>query len=113
MGYALFISHRLQRHLDEVQIASAGFASSRGWVWGGMATVLLLAMPPVTNGLIDLANKLSTGSPDMSDHGAVRGTLLRSHPGRPHAVACRHPRIRDLAAAHGKGTVMTCRRVST
>ncbi|HEY9541787.1 MAG TPA: hypothetical protein VIR05_09140 [Luteimonas sp.] len=76
MGYALFISHRLQRHLDEVQIASAGFASSRGWVWGGMATVLLLAMPPVTNGLIDLANKLSTGSPDMSDHGAVRLALF-------------------------------------
>src|SRR3546814_11796617 len=46
MGYALFISHRLQRDLDEVQIASAGFASSRGWVWGAMATVLLLAMPP-------------------------------------------------------------------
>src|SRR3546814_4733356 len=83
MGYALFISHRLQRHLDEVQIASAGFASSRGWVWGGMATVLLLAMPPVTNGLIDLANTLSTGSPDISDHGAVRlalffGLILRS-----------------------------------
>src|SRR3546814_9596265 len=39
MGYALFISHRLQRDLDEVQIASAGFASSRGWVWGAMATV--------------------------------------------------------------------------
>src|SRR3546814_13205242 len=72
MGYALFISPRLQRHLDEVQIASAGFASSRGWVWGGMATVLLLAMPPVTKGTIDLANKLSTGSPDMSDHGSVR-----------------------------------------
>ena len=71
MGYALFVSHRLQRNLDEVQIASAGFASSRGWVWGAMATVLLLAMPPVTDGLIDLASMLSTGSPDISDRGAV------------------------------------------
>src|SRR3546814_9655442 len=26
------------------------------------------------------------------------GALLRPHPGRSHAVACRHPRIRDLAA---------------
>lgn len=76
MGYALFISHRLQRHLDEVQIASAGFASSRGWVWGAMATVLLLLMPPVTNCLIDLANMLSTGSPDMSDRGAVHLALF-------------------------------------
>src|SRR3546814_12615091 len=76
MGYALFISHRLQRDLDEVQIASAGFASSRGWVWGAMATVLLLAMPPVTDGLVDLANTLSTGSPDMTAHGAVRLALF-------------------------------------
>lgn len=72
MGYALFISYRLQRQLDEVQIASQGFASSRGWVWGAMATMLLLMLPPVTNWLIDLANMLSTGSPDMSDRGAVR-----------------------------------------
>jgi cobalamin synthase len=76
MGYALLISHRLQRHLDEVQIASQGFASSRGWVWGAMATVLLLMLPPVTNLLIDLANMLSTGSPDMSDRGAVQLALF-------------------------------------
>ena len=75
MGYALFISHRLQRHLDEVQIASQGFASSRGWVWGAMATILLLMLPPVTNWLIDLANTLSTGSPDMPDRGAVQLAL--------------------------------------
>jgi len=72
MGYALFISYRLQRPLDEVQIASQGFASSRGWVWGAMATMLLLMLPPVTNWLIDLANMLSTGSPNMSDRGAVQ-----------------------------------------
>lgn len=76
IGYALFISHRLQRHLDEVQIASAGFASSRGWVWGATATVLLLMLPPVTNWLIDLANMLSAGSPDVSDRGAVQLTLF-------------------------------------
>lgn len=76
MGYALFVSHRLQRHLDEVQIASQGFASSRGWVWGAMATILLLMLPPVTNWLIDLANMLSTGSPDTSDRGAVQLALF-------------------------------------
>lgn len=76
MGYALFISHRLQRDLDEVQIASAGFASSRGWVWGATATVLLLMLPPVTNGLTDLANMMSTGSPDGSDRGAVQLALF-------------------------------------
>jgi len=76
MGYAQFLSHRLQRHLDEVQIASQGFASSRGWPWGVMATALLLMLPPVTNRLIDLANVLSTGSPDTSDRGAVHVALI-------------------------------------
>lgn len=76
MGYSLFVSHRLQQHLDEVQIASAGFATSRGWVWGAMATVALLLLPPVTNGLIDVANMLSTGSPDVADRGAVHLALF-------------------------------------
>ena len=76
MGYAHFISHRQQRHLDEVQVASAGFASSRGWVWGATASVVLLMMPPVTNSLIDFANRLSTGSPDMPDRGAVHLALF-------------------------------------
>jgi hypothetical protein len=75
MGYASVITHRMQRHLDEVQIASQGFASSRGWVWGAMATVLLLMLPPVTNRLIDLANLLSTGSPGTADRGAVQVAL--------------------------------------
>lgn len=75
MGYSLFVSHRLQRQLDEVQIASQGFASTRGWVWGPTATVMLLMLPPVTNRVIDLANVLSTGTPDMSDRGAVHLAL--------------------------------------
>ena len=76
MGYASFMAHRVQRHLDEVQIANQGFASSRGWVWGAMATILLLMLPPVTNWLIDLANMLSTGSPDRSDRSAVQLALF-------------------------------------
>ena len=41
-----------------------------------MVTPLLLLLPPVTNPLIDLANMLSTGSPDMSDRGAVQLALF-------------------------------------
>ena len=76
MGYAHFIAQRLQRRFDEVQIAGQGFAISRGWNWGSAATVLLLLLPPVTNPLVDLANTLSTGSPDMPDRGAVRLALV-------------------------------------
>jgi hypothetical protein len=77
MGYALFLSNRIQRqgHYDEVQIAGGGFAAARGWVWGAMAAVALLLVPPVANGLIDLANTLGTGSPDASDRDAVRLAL--------------------------------------
>lgn len=76
MGYCVFLSNRLQRHLDEVQIANQGFATSRGWTWGAMATVVLLMLPPVANGLTDLANMLGTGARDTSDRDAVRLALF-------------------------------------
>jgi hypothetical protein len=76
MGYSLFLGERQSRRLDEVQIASQGFASAHGWVWGGMAAMLLLMVPPVMNWLVDLANAvvnvLGSGSPDMTNQGAVR-----------------------------------------
>jgi hypothetical protein len=66
MGYAGFLARRVARRLDEVQIASQGFASFRGYVWGAGATVLLLMLPPVTNWLIDLTDVLTAGAPDMT-----------------------------------------------
>jgi hypothetical protein len=76
MGYALIVSRKLNQHLDEVQIAGQGFASSRGWGWGALATCLLLQLSPVADRLIDLANVLRTGSPETSDRGAVRVALV-------------------------------------
>jgi hypothetical protein len=76
MGYSLFLGNRLQRGLDEVQVASQGFAIAKGWVWGGMATALLLTVPPVMNSLVDLVNAvvnvLGSASPDMINQNAVR-----------------------------------------
>jgi len=66
MGYASFLARRAQRRMDEVQIASQGFASFRGYIWGVGATVLLLMLPPVGNWLIDLADVLTAGAPDMT-----------------------------------------------
>jgi hypothetical protein len=71
MGYVTVLTSRQQRRLDELQIASQGFANSHGWVAGAMITVLLLTLPPVTNWLVDLVNMQSTGSPDLSDRRAV------------------------------------------
>lgn len=75
MGYCSFLARRVQRHLDEVQIAHQEFANSRGWLWGLGAAVLLLMLPPVTNGLVDLANLLSTGSPERSSRTSVHLAL--------------------------------------
>jgi hypothetical protein len=72
MGYSLFLGKRESRRWDEVQSASWGFASAHGWVWGGFATMLLLMVPPVMNWLVDLVNVRGTGSPDMTNHLAVR-----------------------------------------
>jgi hypothetical protein len=66
MGYTGFLARRGQRRMDEVQIASRGFASFRGYVWGAGTTVLLLMLPPVTNRLIDLADVLTAGAPNMT-----------------------------------------------
>jgi Na+/H+-translocating membrane pyrophosphatase len=71
MAYTTFITSRQQRRLDEVQIASQGFANGNGLVYGASATVLLLMLPPVSNWLVDLVNTQSTGSPEMSDRRAV------------------------------------------
>jgi hypothetical protein len=76
MGYVTFMTSRQQRRLDEVQLASQGFANSHGWVAGTIVTVLLLMLPPVTSWLVDLVNTSSTGSPDLSDRRAVGSALI-------------------------------------
>jgi hypothetical protein len=80
MGYGLFLAMRLERGLDEVQVASQGFAYAKGWVWGGVATGFLLMVPPVMNGLVDLVhalvNALGTPSPDMANQAAVRAAFF-------------------------------------
>jgi hypothetical protein len=76
MGYCSFLARRMQRRLDEVQIAHQEFANSRGWVWGLGVASLLLMLPPVTDWLIHLANMLSTGSPDRSNRTSVQVALF-------------------------------------
>ena len=74
--YGIFMVLRLQRRMDEVQLASQGFANSYGWLWGGVATVLLLMVPPVMNWLVELVNGMVkvrvAGPPDRANHLAVQ-----------------------------------------
>ncbi|MBS0374700.1 MAG: hypothetical protein JSR73_08945 [Proteobacteria bacterium] len=72
MGYSLYVTQRQQRRLDEVQVAMQGFANSRGWIWGGMATVLLLLVPPVMDGLVAFVNEFGTGSAGTTTALSVR-----------------------------------------
>lgn len=78
MGYCVVVGGRMQGRLDEVEIANQGFAVRHGWTWGLLAAGALLTLPPVRNWLIDLANTLSTGSPNMSDRDAMLLALFFS-----------------------------------
>jgi hypothetical protein len=73
MGGSLLISRRHERHLDEVQIAGQGFAMTKGCLYGAMATILLLALPPTANWLIDLVDLPVSGT---FDAGARRGVHM-------------------------------------
>lgn len=75
IGYGMFLSQRIQGHMDEVQIASQGYASSRAAGWGAGAAGLVLLLPPVTNRLIDLATTLSSSASSAPDRGAVHVAL--------------------------------------
>jgi len=72
MAYMTFAVSRQQRRLDEVQLASQGFANANSLIYGAGVTVVLLMLPPVRNWLVDLVNVQSTGSPDISDRRAVQ-----------------------------------------
>jgi hypothetical protein len=65
IGYSNYLGRRAGRRMDEVQIASMGFASFRGYVWGAGTTVLLLLLPSLRNSLIDLADLMTARAPDM------------------------------------------------
>jgi uncharacterized protein YjeT (DUF2065 family) len=71
MAYTVFFSYMQQRRLDEVQVASQGFASRHGWAKGTLVAVLLLMLPPVQDWLVDLVNIQSTGSAALTDRRAV------------------------------------------
>jgi hypothetical protein len=73
LGYSLFMGRSEARRLDEVQRAGAGFANSNGWVWGGFATLFLLAVPPVINGVVDLVMKLPPVGPTNTRLGVRLG----------------------------------------
>jgi len=74
--YGIFVVLRQQRRMDEVHLASQGFANSYGWLWGGVATIFLLLVPPVMNWLVDLVNATvkarGAGAPDTTNHLAVQ-----------------------------------------
>lgn len=77
MGYALFLSARATRRLDEVQIAGQRFAQAQGWTIGIFAAGLVMVFPPAMNALTDLANAIASGSPDKAVRlGIVIGFMM-------------------------------------
>lgn len=66
MSYAIFLTARVTRHLDEVEIAGQRFAQANGWTIGMFAAGLVIVFPPAINALVDLANTIGAGSPDKA-----------------------------------------------
>jgi hypothetical protein len=79
MGYSVFLAARVNRRLDEVQIAGQRFAHTKGMTIGMIAAVLLMLFPPSMNALADLANTVAVGagSPDKAvKFGIILGYTL-------------------------------------
>jgi hypothetical protein len=70
VGYSAFLVARVNRRLDEVQIAGQRFATTKAMTIGTLAAVLVMAFPPSMSALVDLANTLANtldaGSPDRA-----------------------------------------------
>lgn len=66
MGYSLLLAARVNRRLDEVEVAGQRFAHTKGMMIGTVTAVLIMIFPPLMNALVDLANTISTGSPDIA-----------------------------------------------
>jgi hypothetical protein len=66
MGYSLFLAARVNRRLDEVEIAGQRFAQTKGMTYGCFIAVLVMMFPPSMNALVDLANSIGAGSPDKA-----------------------------------------------
>ena len=77
MGYSLVLAARVNRRLDEVEIAGQRFAQSQGWTIGMVAAVLVMVFPPAMDTLADLANTVAEGSPDRAVRlGIVIGFMM-------------------------------------
>ena len=77
VGYSGLVGKRESRRWDEVQRAGWGFGSAHAG-WGYFATMVLLMVPPVMNGLVSLVDAVVERaghhrlSPDMANHLAVQ-----------------------------------------
>ena len=76
-GYSIFVAERVNRRLDEVQIAGQRFAVTKGMTIGIFAAALVMVFPPSMNALINMANTVGEGSPDKAVKiGIVFGYVL-------------------------------------
>ncbi|HBX37343.1 MAG TPA: hypothetical protein DEG76_08705 [Pseudohongiella sp.] len=64
MAYSQFLAARVNRRLDEVQIAGQRIANTRGMTIGSVAAVIVMMIPSLMNGLAGLAMRLASGSPE-------------------------------------------------
>lgn len=71
MSYSIYLSMRVTRRLDEVEIAGQRFAQAQGWTIGMFAAGLVMVIPPAMNALADLATGIGAGSLEKTARVAI------------------------------------------
>ena len=66
-----FVATRMERALDEVQLAGQRFAQAKGVAGGTFVTVLLLLPTPVVDWVTDNLILMTTGSGETPEHDTV------------------------------------------
>ena len=81
MGYSTSLAARVNRRLDEVQIAGQRFATTKAMTIGTFAAALVMLFPPSMNALQDLAN--SVFRPRIAGQGGQSRNHRRLHAAPP------------------------------
>ena len=101
-----FVATRMERALDEVQLAGQRFAQAKGAAGGGFVTVLLLLPTPLVDWVTDNLIRMTTGSGETPDRETVYiGDGVRLDAADRDAGAWHRRRQRNLEPPHGRERV--------
>jgi|SRR5688572_14335012 len=110
MGYSIFFAERVNRRLDEVQIAGQRFAQTKGMTIGIFVAALVMIFPPSMNSAAGSGKQRLR--PRIAGQGGQSRDHRRLHAAPPLAGGGPDRRLHLVGTAPWEER-MTCRRTST